>query len=109
MTNWEPGEDIEVWDSVEDFVRAVRGEPTNADRARWGLYRAAVRRHYNTGGTGNDLPAESLDAVEAETAVRPARRQARTRLVGIWRWRSAIVCLVLFVALLLLLNAMWRP
>ena len=88
MTDWEPGEDIEVWDSVEDFVRAVRGEPTNAARARWVLYRAAVRRHYNTGGTGNDLPAESLDAVEAETAVRPARRQARTRLVARWLYRE---------------------
>ena len=46
MTDWEPGEPIELHDSVDDFIAAIHGEPTNAELACWGIYRTAVHRHY---------------------------------------------------------------
>ena len=76
MTIWaaDDFEYTEIHDSVEDFVAALHGEPTNADLNRWGLYRQATYRHY---GMLTEAERDKIRLADPDVQ----RRQKRNRRV----------------------------
>lgn len=93
MTDWTGFEGIELHDSVDDFVASVRGEPTNAELNRWGLYRQAVARHYQTTPVAYvRLPRHRM--------LRPPFRWIASAARWLWSWRRGIGVFLLFLAIL---------
>lgn len=84
MTEWQAPTDWQLHDSVEDFIAAVHGEPTNAELNAWGLYRADVERHYRTA-----------------VVVRVPRRELRRPFRWIRDWWRGGAIVALFLAILL--------
>jgi hypothetical protein len=84
LTEWQAPTDWQLHDSVEDFIAAVHGEPTNAELNAWGLYRADVERHYRTA-----------------VVVRVPRRELRRPFRWIRDWWRGGAIVALFLAILL--------
>jgi hypothetical protein len=109
MTIWaaDDFEYTEIHDSVEDFVAALHGEPTNADLNRWGLYRQATYRHY---GMLTEAERDKL-----RLAANVQRRQQRNRHVEttqrcathVWQWLLNRNVALFGLAALALWVALW--
>ncbi len=108
MIDWEPGE-MQFHDSVEDFVAALRGEPTDAELNTWGLFRQATYRHY---GMLTEAERDKIRLADPDVQ----RRQRRNRRVETMQGCVAQVCnkhvvlaVITGVALWLALWAVLKP
>ena len=102
MTIWaaDDFEYTEIHDSVEDFVAALHGEPTNADLNRWGLYRQATYRHY---GMLTEAERDKIRLADPDVQRRQKRNRQAQRVqvcaTHVWKNRNIVLAVVAGVAL----------